>query len=77
MGDLYKLTLRIWLMILVGVIFTTETLVSLFYVLFRCRPVHCSAKPKSGILFLSAACIIRTVKNFIQVCCADEYSTRD
>ncbi len=32
--DLYKLALRIWLVILVGVIFTTETLVSLFDVMF-------------------------------------------
>jgi hypothetical protein len=52
--DLYKLILRISLVILVGVIFTTETFVSLFNVLFRRGPVHCSAKPKSGILFLSA-----------------------
>ena len=44
--NLYKPILRIWLMILVGMVFTTETFVSLFYVLFRCRPVHCSSKPK-------------------------------
>ena len=29
-----KLILRAWFMVLVGVIFTTETLVCLFYVLF-------------------------------------------
>ncbi len=64
--DLYKLTLRIWLVILVWVIFTTETLVSPFYVMFRCRFVHCSSKPKSSILFPSAAqCVIRTVEDFI------------
>jgi hypothetical protein len=32
--DLYKFTFRIWLVILVWVISTTETLVSLFYVMF-------------------------------------------
>jgi hypothetical protein len=47
--DLYKPILCVWLVILVGVIFTTETLVSLFYVLFRCRSVHCSNKPRLGI----------------------------
>jgi hypothetical protein len=32
--DLYKLILRAWLMILVGMVFTTETFVRLLYVLF-------------------------------------------
>ena len=49
--DLDKPILRIWLVILVRMVFTTETFVSLFYVLFRRRPVHCSIKPKSSILF--------------------------
>jgi len=53
--DLYKLTLRVWLAILVGVVFTTETFVRLLYVLFRCRSVHCLTKPKSSILFVSVA----------------------
>ena len=59
MGNIYKLTLRVWFVILVGVVFTTEPFVRLLYVLFRCRPVHCLTRPKSGILLLSvASCII-------------------
>lgn len=52
--NLDKLILRAWLMVLVGVIFTTETLVCLFYVLFRRRPIHCVTKAKSStLLYLS------------------------
>jgi hypothetical protein len=64
--DLYKLTLRIWLVVLVGVISTTETLVSLFYVVFRCRLVHCLSKPKSSILFPRRRHnVVHTVKDFV------------
>jgi hypothetical protein len=49
--DLYKLTLRIWLMVLVRVISTIEMLVSLFYVMFRCRPGYCLSKPNQAFYF--------------------------
>jgi len=51
MRDLNKLILRAWLMILVGVVFTTETFVCLLYVLFRRRLIHYITKAKSSTLF--------------------------
>jgi hypothetical protein len=50
-GDLNKLILRAWLMILVGVVFTTEAFVCLLYVLFRRGLIHCITKAKSSTLF--------------------------
>jgi len=40
MCDFHKLVLRPWVLVLVGVIFTTETLICLFDVLFRCGPIQ-------------------------------------
>lgn len=50
-GDLNKLILRAWLMILVGVVFTTQAFVCLLYVLFRRGLIHCITKAKSSTLF--------------------------
>lgn len=78
MRDLNKLILRAWLMIFVGVVFTTETFVCLLDVLFRRRPIHCITKAKSSILFYRATeRVVRTVEDFVKVCCADEHSTRE
>jgi len=51
-GDLNKLILRAWLVILVGVVFTTEAFVCLLYVLFRRGLIHCITKAKSSTLLI-------------------------
>ena len=73
MCDFYKLTLRVCLVVLVGVVFTTETLICLFDVLFRCGPVHCSRNQSSGDPVPREN--ERTVKHFVQVRRTDKYST--
>ena len=77
MCNFYKLTLRVWVLVLVGMVFTTETLIGLFYVPFRCRPVHCSRNQSSSLQGSPALGENeqRTVKDFVQVGRTDKYST--
>jgi hypothetical protein len=75
MCDFHKLILRPWLLVLVGVVFTTETLICLFDVLFRCGPIHCPRNQSSrNLLSIENE---RTVKNFVQVCCTDKHGTHE
>lgn len=73
MCDFHKLVLRAWLLVLVGVVFTTETLICFFDVLFRCGLIHCSRNLNSRVPVSREN--ERTVKDFVQVCRTDKYST--